>query len=142
MSAQNTFKDVDARNLIDTFFEGFHKRDTLIMNTVLGPNVTLQSASKNGEGVDAIESSNFNNFKRSIATRPSDQVWKEVLLDYKVSIDGNLAHVWTPYEFYFNGTFSHCGANAFTIAKLSDGWKIIHLIDSRRREDCDVLKNK
>ncbi len=64
---------------------------------------------------------------------------EEQLLDYKVSIDGNLAHVWTPY--FLNGSFSHCGANAFTLAKTSSGWKIVHLIDSRRREVAINLNN-
>ncbi len=142
ISAQKIFTETAAREVVDIFFDGFHKGDTLIMNSVLAPNVTLQSASKNREGVDTLEVSDFGKFKKSIATRPDDQLWKEVLLDYTVSIDGNLAHVWTPYEFYFNGKFSHCGANAFTIAKLEDGWKIVHLIDSRRRGDCNALKAK
>lgn len=142
ISAQNAFNEEDAKMIIDTFFDGFHKGDTLIMNTVLAPKVTLQSASKKKEGLDTLEESNFGNFKKSIALRPSNQVWKEVLLDYKVSIDGNLAHVWTPYEFYFNDQFSHCGANAFTLAKLPEGWKIVHLIDSRRKEGCKPLKEQ
>ena len=64
------------------------------------------------------------------------QTWDERLLSYTVQIDGNLAHVWTPYEFWFNGAFSHCGANAFTLARSNDGWKIVHLIDSRRNKGC------
>jgi len=142
ISAQKIFTKTDAQAVVDTFFDGFHKGDTLIMNSVLAANVTLQSASTNREGVDKLEESNFGNFKKSIASRPDDQVWKEVLLDYTISIDGNLAHVWTPYEFYFNNKFSHCGANAFTIAKLEDGWKIVHLIDSRRRGDCNAMKKE
>lgn len=149
--AQKSFTETEAREVVDIFFDGFHKGDTLIMNTVLSPNAILQSASKNKQGVDVLEDTNFGpacpgttgrNFKKSIAARPSNQVWKEVILDYSVAIDGNLAHVWTPYEFYFNETFSHCGANAFTLAKLPEGWKIIHLIDSRRREGCKALKKK
>jgi len=79
----------------------------------------------------------MDDFIKAIAERLEDQKWEERLLDYKVQIDGNLAHVWTPYEFWFNGAFSHCGANAFTLAKTDDGWKIVHLIDSRRRSSCN-----
>ena len=142
VSAQKIFTETAAREVVDTFFDGFHKGDTLIMNSVLSPNAILQSASKNREGVDSLEETHFGNFKKLIASRPSDQVWKEVIVDYTVSIDGNLAHVWTPYEFYFNDKFSHCGANAFTLAKLENGWKIVHLIDSRRREDCTAMKKE
>jgi len=83
-----------------------------------------------------LNSDDPNGFLSTIANRPADQKWDERLLDYKVEIDGNLAHVWTPYEFWLNETFLHCGANSFTLAKFDEGWKIIHLIDSRRKEGC------
>jgi hypothetical protein len=72
----------------------------------------------------------------AIAKRPQEQKWDERLLGYNVQIDGSIAHVWTPYEFWFNDTFSHCGANAFTLVKTDTGWKIIHIIDSRRKNSC------
>jgi hypothetical protein len=136
VTAQDSFTEGDAKGIIDTFFEGFHKGDTLLMKSVLAENVMLQSASANKDGKNILSESPMSEFLKSIGSRPSDQVWVEKLLGYNVQIDGNLAHVWTPYEFWFNGTFSHCGANAFTLAKFDDGWKIIHLIDSRRRESC------
>jgi len=133
---QETFEDKDAKKIVDIFFEGFHKGDTLTMRSVIAANAVLQTAAKMRDGSDAIDSTDIHTLLKAIADRPSDQVWEEVLLDYKISVDGNLAHVWTPYEFYFNGNFSHCGANAFTIAKTNKGWKIINLIDSRRRASC------
>ena len=48
-----------------------------------------------------------------------------------------MAHVWAPYEFWYNGEFSHCGVNSFQLFKEEDTWKIIYLIDSRRKEDCN-----
>ena len=53
----------------------------------------------------------------------------------KIEVDGNLAHVWTPYEFYVNGNLSHKGVNSFTLFKESLDWQIIHLIDTRRRKN-------
>ncbi|HOD10564.1 MAG TPA: nuclear transport factor 2 family protein, partial [Flavobacterium sp.] len=41
--------------------------------------------------------------------------------------------VWTPYEFYVNEKLSHSGVNAFTLFKENEKWKIIHLIDTRRK---------
>ncbi|GER59212.1 hypothetical protein ULMA_13200 [Patiriisocius marinus] len=140
ISAQKSFSKDDAIFVIDTFFNGFHKADTLIMKSVVMDGAILQSAFKNRKGVDVVEETNFGNFINSIASKPSHQVWNEKILDYIVSIDGNLVHVWTPYEFYLNGVFSHCGANSFTIANINGSWKIIHLIDSRRREDCSEFK--
>lgn len=98
--------------------------------------MVMQTAFTTKDGKNQIVDEQPETFLMAIADRPETQKWEERLLDYMVQIDGNLAHVWTPYEFWFNGTFSHCGANAFTLAKTDDGWKIIHIIDSRRKNDC------
>ena len=134
--SQEQFTEADAKRLVDTFFEGFHEGDTLKMRSVMLADVPMQSVFSTNQGEEKINSSDANNFLTAIAIRGADQKWEEKLLDYKVSVDGNLAHVWTPYEFYLNGNFSHCGANAFTMAKTAEGWKIVHIIDSRRKADC------
>lgn len=134
--AQATFSEKDAKQLVETFFEGFHKGDTTLMRSVLAKDVRLQTASANKEGVAQLSDASIDGLLTAIANRPEDQKWEEKLLGYTIHKDGNLAHVWTPYQFWFNGNFSHCGANSFTIAKTEAGWRIIHLIDSRRRNGC------
>lgn len=134
--AQDAFTEADARQVIDTFFEGFHEGDTIKMRSVMVPNLPTQSVYSTKDGKHMVSDSNGEEFLKAIANRAEDQRWDERLFEYKVQIDGNLAHVWTPYEFWYNGEFSHCGANSFTLAKTDDGWKIVHLIDSRRRSNC------
>jgi hypothetical protein len=48
-----------------------------------------------------------------------------------------MATAWTPYKFYLDKTFSHCGVNAFQLFKSENGWKIISILDTRRKEPCD-----
>lgn len=134
--SQDTFSNADARKVVDTFFEGFHKGDTILMKSVLANDVVMQTVYVNKDGENKLNTDSMDGFIKAIGSRPTDQKWDERLLDYQIGVDGNLAHVWTPYEFWFNDTFSHCGANSFTIARFDDGWKIIHLIDSRRKENC------
>ncbi len=134
--AQQSFTEADAKRLVDTFFEGFHKGDTIKMRSVMVPGAVMQTAFATPDGKNMLSEGSVDKLLDAIANRPAEQVWEEKILDYKVQVDGNLAHVWTPYEFWFNGSFSHCGANAFTMAKTDGGWKIIHLIDSRRKEGC------
>ena len=134
--SQNSFSEADAKAIINTFFEGFHKGDTLLMKSVMSPDLILQTAYSTDDGKNKVSVNSIEGFIKSIANRPADQKWDERLLDYKIEIDGNLAQVWTPYEFWLNDTFLHCGANAFTLARFDDGWKIIHLIDSRRKSAC------
>ena len=72
-------------------------------------------------------------FYISIATIPKDVVVEEKILSYNIQVDGTMAHVWTPYEFYMNGKLSHYGVNAFTLFKENEKWKIIYVIDTRRK---------
>lgn len=134
--SQSSFSEADAKQVIDTFFEGFHKGDTVLMKSVITNDIVLQTTFMDKEGKNKIVVDPVEGLLNAIANRPEDQKWDERLLDYQIAIDGNLAHVWTPYEFWFNSAFSHCGANSFTLARTDDGWKIIHLIDSRRKSNC------
>lgn len=131
------FTKADAIKVVDTFFDGFHKGDTTIMKSVLLKQVALNTVYTAPDGDKRLNEGSIDRLLTAIADRPDDQVWKEELLDYKVQIDGDLAHVWTPYKFSVNGNFSHCGANAFTLVQTNDGWKIQNLIDSRRKEGCE-----
>lgn len=124
------------RSSIDQFFEGFHKRDTTQMKTVLAEEVLLQTIGANPEGRAVLRSQPMADFLASIAGIPDSVQIEERLLDYQIRIDGNLAHAWTPYEFYVGGNFSHCGVNSFQLFQDADTWKIVYIIDTRRREGC------
>lgn len=126
---------------IDTFFEGFHKGDTTMMKTVMYGKFTTQTAFKNQNGEDVLRSSESTNLVNAIANRPDTEKWDERLLDYIIKVDNNMANAWTPYEFWRNGEFSHCGVNSFQLFNDNGQWKIIYLIDTRQRTGCDEGKN-
>lgn len=122
----------EVQQTIETFFEGFHQRDSIKIKSVCAEKMILQSISEGKKGTK-LENEKPSEFYKSIATIPSDLQFQEKILSYNIQIDGTMAHVWTPYEFYINGKFSHSGVNAFTLFKEDDVWKIIHLIDTRRK---------
>jgi hypothetical protein len=128
---------VKVKLAVDTFFEGFHKGDTALMKTVMTDKILMQTAYKNKEGMDVLVTDEPKKMLTAIATRTADQKWDERLLDYSIQVDGNMANAWTPYEFWFNDTFSHCGVNSFQLFKDGEQWKIIYLIDTRRRAGCN-----
>ena len=134
IQAQNEITKV--KLAVDTFFEGFHKGDTLLMKSVMADKVIMQTAYKDKEGKDILVTDNPGKLTQAIANRPAGQKWDERLLDYMIQVDGNMANVWTPYEFWFNEEFHHCGVNSFQLFKDGKQWKIIYLIDTRRITDC------
>lgn len=139
--AQNN-QTANVKAAVDTFFEGFHKGDTLLMRSVLADKVVLQTAFRNKEGKDVLRNDgDVSNLLNAIANRPAEQKWDERLLDYIIKVDNNMANAWTPYEFWLNGKFSHCGVNSFQLFHDNGQWKIIYLIDTRQREGCDAQKD-
>jgi ketosteroid isomerase-like protein len=128
-SAQNS----SPKQIIDDFFTAFHAKDTLALKQICHSDIVLRTIANTKEG-NKLELESFDDFLKAIATIPSNLKVVEKIIDYKVEIDGNLAHVWTPYEFYVNDKLSHIGANAFTLYNDNGKWQIIHLIDTRRKK--------
>ena len=128
VNAQND----DVQQTIETFFEGFHHRDTVLLHQVCADKMILQSIEENSNG-NRLTEDPLTFFYRSVAAMPRDLKFKEQILNYTIQVDGAMGHAWTPYEFYINGKFSHCGVNAFTLFKEKDHWKIIYIVDTRRK---------
>jgi Putative lumazine-binding len=132
-----TDETANVKAAIDTFFEGFHKGDTTLMKTVMMGKFMTQTAFKNKEGKDILRTDDSSKLLEAIGKRLADQKWDERLIDYIIKVDGNMANAWTPYEFWFNGNFSHCGVNSFQLFHDNGQWKIIYLIDTRQRTGCN-----
>ena len=122
---------------INTFFEGFHKGDTILVKSVMMDKMLLQTTYTTKEGNHVLVSEESSKLMSAIANRPNDQKWDERLLNYNIQVDGIMANVWTPYEFWFNDEFSHCGVNSFQLFNDNGHWKIIYLIDTRRQNRCN-----
>lgn len=122
----------EVQKTIKTFFEGFHAKDTLLIKSTCSDKITLQSISESPKGNKLTEDST-KDFYKSIATIPAEMKFEERILSYNIQVDGIMANVWTPYEFYINGKLSHKGVNNFTLFKDTSGWRIIYLIDTRRK---------
>ena len=124
-------QQIEVKQAITTFFEGFHNRDTVKMKSVFAKEMVLHSVAEKKEGaVLSVESAW--QLCKSIASISKEVKFEEKLLSWDIEVDGSMAHVWTPYEFYINGKLSHTGVNSFQLFKAQDGWKITYCIDTRR----------
>lgn len=126
-------QDLHPKKVIEDFFIAFHAKDTITLKEWCHPEIIMQTIANTKEG-NKIETNEFSAFLKSIASIPVNMKFEERVLNYNVQIDGNLAHVWTPYEFYINDQLSHIGANSFTLYNDNGKWQIIHLIDTRRKK--------
>jgi len=124
------------KNTIDTFFDGLHKGDTILINKVISNKIILQTVFVNKSKKSSLKTESKKNFFEAISNKKEGDIWFEKLISVSIHIDGDLASVWAPYEFYFNNKFSHCGANSFQLFNNNGTWEIIYLVDTRRREKC------
>ncbi|MGB5821572.1 MAG: nuclear transport factor 2 family protein [Saonia sp.] len=134
-NAQESEKEA-VQKTIETFFEGFHQQDTTIIKQTVAADVVLQRIGEDKEGISRMRSQKFDQLINSIVSIPDSIQFHEKLLSFNIQVDGAMANAWTPYEFWINDTFSHCGVNSFQLFKDGDAWKIIYLIDTGRKEGC------
>lgn len=114
----------DVQKVIESFFVAFHQKDTIKLKSVCSDKLILQSITESITKGNKLSEENIIQFYKSIASIPSNLKFEEKILSYNIQIDGSMAHVWTPYEFYLNDKLSHSGVNAFTLFKEKDSWKM------------------
>jgi hypothetical protein len=118
---------------ISVFFEGLQTSDTLKIQSVCHKEMKLQSITEKNT-VGGLSYQSNSDFYKSIADIPKNLKIEERILSYNIQIDGTMANVWTPYEFYINEKLSHIGVNSFTLLLENNIWKIVHIIDTRRKK--------
>ena len=123
------------KTTVNQMFLAMKNSDGKLLQSCFSDSAILQTIIKNKAGVVSVKNeavSEFVNQVNSIAKGDADE---RIQFDL-IKIDGDLAIVWTPYQFYYKGKFSHCGVNSFHLVRFTSGWKIQYLIDTRRKNAC------
>ncbi len=131
--AQSTEDSVKA--VVTNLFTAMIKADTALLKTCFADSMVLQTIVRGKSGGAEVKNETAATFIKSISSLKPGAADERIKFG-TVLTDGPLALVWTPYEFYYNGQFSHCGVNSFHLVRFSTGWKIQFLIDTRRRTEC------
>ena len=137
--AQITNPETEAiKKTVSTVFEGMKKCDSAMVKSAFAPAAVLQTIRPAKDGLSGtVTGDRMEPWLKAIAQpKTAEQVWNEKMNFDQILIDGNLAQVWGSYTFHIGNTFSHCGTDNFTLVKYADGWKIVYLIDTARKEKC------
>jgi hypothetical protein len=95
----------------------------------------MQTITTNKEGKLIVRNDSVAAFVRQVSTMPKGLADERIVFEM-IKVDGPLATVWTPYNFYRRADFSHCGVNSFQLVRNNDKWRIQYLIDTRRKSGC------
>jgi ketosteroid isomerase-like protein len=123
----------EVQKVVDDFFVAFHAKDTTKLRAYCSEKMIMQSISESAKGNKFTEET-MEAFFTSLAKMPHTVGFEEKILSYNIQIDGTMANVWTPYEFYINGKLQHKGVNSFQLYNDDGFWKIIYIIDTRRKK--------
>lgn len=129
-AAQSPDRDA-AYAVVTRLFDAMRVRDTAAMRTAFVPGATLQSVSAQGLRSDSID-----DWIGGVGRAPAGVVLDERLANEVVQVSGDLATVWVDYWFFVGERFSHCGVDAFTLARVDGRWRIVSVADTRQRSDC------
>ena len=132
--AQN--EEAAIKQTINNLFDGMRQSDTAKIRSAFAPQAILQTVVNNKEGKVFIRSEPLDSFI-AFVDKPHKEVYDERITFDLIKIDEHLATAWTPYKFYVDDKFSHCGVDSYQLVKLNGEWKIQYLIDTRRKENCD-----
>lgn len=116
---------------VNQLFNGMKTSDSVLIKKSFHKNAVLQTITKTSE----VKNESIDDFVLSISKAEKGSLDERITFS-NVLIAGNLASVWTLYEFYYKGQFSHCGVNSFQLVKSNNEWKIQYIIDTRRKDNC------
>lgn len=135
--SQNYQKDsVQIAEIIHSVFDGMRESDTSKMAPYMHSNVKMQSLNV-GENNNKISQLNGAQGWLNAVANNEGTVWDEQIDNLRINSDGAVATAWMDYKFYLGDQLSHCGINSFQFIKVDGKWKIIYIIDSRKKKKCN-----
>jgi hypothetical protein len=118
--SRDTEKDA-VLETVQAFFDTMTARDVEGARKILQPQGRFH-AMRMRDGKPDVRA--FSNEEYFAQLQASKQTMRERMWNPEVRISGLIATVWTPYDFWIDGKFSHCGIDAFDLIKTEEGWKL------------------
>ena len=123
------------KSVVNNLFSAMRTADAALLRSAFSDSAILQTITRNKDGKMLVVTESVNDFVDFVGNLKKDSADERIQFE-TIKIDGSLAIVWAPYNFYHNGEFSHCGVNSLQLVRFDRAWKIQYLIDTRRRAGC------
>lgn len=133
LSAQTATDSVKAT--INRMFEAMKEADSAKLRSCFADSAIMQTISRNKEGKELVRTDGVDGFVKMVGSVPKGMADERIVFGV-VKTDGALGMAWTPYRFYRNGVFSHCGVNSFQLVRVNQKWVIQYIVDTRRKDQC------
>lgn len=106
---------------VQEFFRAMEANDLAASQRVMLADGDLYASRRDGDSLIVRRATFASHFDRLRAARDTivERMW-----DPQATVIGLVATVVAPYDLYYNGRFSHCGVDAFTLVRGARGWLI------------------
>jgi len=123
---------------VQGIFDALAAGDGEILREIMHPDVLMHSVERADDGTRSSSTSTRDQLIARL--EGSEEVLIERMWDPEVRVSGDLAMVWTPYDFYVGDDLSHCGADALLLTRNEDeSWTIIALSWTRLQPpECEL----
>jgi len=124
------------RAAVNLLFTAMKNADSAQLVSAFDDSAVLQTIVVDSSGKTIARSYPVTEFAQAIGRIPKGAADEQIHIE-ALKIDGPLAAVWAPYHFYYNGTLLHCGVDSFQLIRTGGGWKILYIVDTRKKGICD-----
>ena len=124
------------RAAVNLLFTAMKNADSAQLMVAFDDNAVLQTIVVDSAGKVKAQNYPVTTFASAIGRLPKGAADEQVKIE-TLKIDGPLAAVWAPYHFYYNGTLLHCGVDSFQLIRVNGIWKILYIVDTRKKGACD-----
>lgn len=125
--------------VINKMFTAMKNADSEMLKSTFSDSIVFQTISRDKGGSTVVRNESPAGFISQIGKATPSSLDERITFE-TIKIDGPLAFAWTPYSFYYNNNFSHCGVNSFQLVRFDGVWKIQYIIDTRRKDNCVVTR--
>ena len=120
---------------IQGFMDALRMKDTAAMNLHVDSLTRLTLLRPTREGGTRVVVMTAAQFIQAV-TRPDQPAIDEPLRNPVVHVSGDLASVWVEYQVRRDTTVTHCGFDAFHLARRDGRWKLLNISDTYQPTGC------
>jgi hypothetical protein len=134
-SAEPSSREAEVIAVAEAFLEALSSKDGAALEALSLPGGSVHAVVVAEDGaVEGISSRPMEDDVVSIPANPNalfERMWDPV-----ARVHGPIGIVWTPYDFWVNGAWSHCGVDAFSMIETEEGWRISSITYTVERAGC------
>ncbi|HEU4559128.1 MAG TPA: nuclear transport factor 2 family protein [Longimicrobium sp.] len=120
---------------IQSFMDALRNKDVAAMNQHVDSLTRLTLIRPTREGGTRVVVMTADQFIRAV-TQPNQPGVDEPIRNPVVHVSGDLATVWAEYQVRRDTTVTHCGFDAFHLARRDGRWKLLNISDTYQPTGC------